>query len=80
MTIHPKVEENTKRYRDWVQKKANLPEEIQHFENDLSVIKAEMLGEVLRNGKSIRELSWSESVALDEITQVSLDLANSLYD
>jgi len=39
MTIHPRVEENTKRYRDWVQKKANLLEEIQHVEHDLAVIK-----------------------------------------
>jgi hypothetical protein len=42
MTIHPKVEEDTKRYRDWVQKKANLLEEIQHFENELDKLKAEI--------------------------------------
>ncbi len=42
MIIHPKVEEDTKRYRDWVQKKAYLLEEIQHFENQLHEIKAEI--------------------------------------
>jgi hypothetical protein len=42
MTIHPKVEEDTKRYRKWVGKKADLLEEIQHFENDLNEIKAEI--------------------------------------
>jgi hypothetical protein len=40
MTIHPKVEEDTKRYRKWVEIKADLLEEIQHFENDLNEIKA----------------------------------------
>ena len=40
MTIHSKVEENTKRYREWMLKKANLLEEIQHFENELKEIKA----------------------------------------
>ena len=40
MTIHPKVEEDTKRYREWVRKKANLLEEIQHLENELKEIKA----------------------------------------
>lgn len=42
MTIHPKVEEDTKRYQAWVTKKANLLEEIQNFENDLSKIKAKI--------------------------------------
>ena len=42
MTIHPKVEEDTKRYQAWVTKKANLLEEIQNFENDLSEIKAKI--------------------------------------
>ena len=42
MTIHPKVQEDTKRYRKWVQKKADLLEEIQHFENELNGIKAEL--------------------------------------
>ena len=42
MTIHPKVEEDTKRYRKWVQKKADLLEEIQHFENELNGIKIEL--------------------------------------
>ena len=42
MTIHPKVEEDTKRYRKWVQKKADLLEEIQHFENELNGIKVEL--------------------------------------
>ena len=40
MTIHPKVEEDTKRYENWVKKKADLLEEIEHFENDLNEIKA----------------------------------------
>lgn len=40
MTIHPKVEENTKRYGVWLQKKANLLEEIQHLEHELAEIKA----------------------------------------
>jgi prepilin-type processing-associated H-X9-DG protein len=42
MTIHPKIEEDTKRYRKWVQKKADLLEEIQHFENELNGIKTEL--------------------------------------
>jgi len=40
MTMHPKVDENTKRYRAWLQKKANLLEEIQHWERELTKIKA----------------------------------------
>ena len=42
MTIHPKIEEDTKRYQAWVQKKADLLEDIQHFENELNEIKAEL--------------------------------------
>lgn len=42
MTIHPKTEEDTKRYRAWLTKKANLLEEIQNYENDLGKIKVEI--------------------------------------
>ncbi len=42
MTIHPQVETDTKRYQTWVQKKVDLLEEIQHFENELSEIKVEL--------------------------------------
>jgi len=42
MTIHSKLEDDTKRYRKWVQKKADLLEEIQLFENELNGIKAEL--------------------------------------
>lgn len=42
MTIHPRVEEDTIRYQDWVHKKSNLLEEIQQFENELSQIKTEI--------------------------------------
>ena len=42
MTIHPKVEEDTKKYRDWVQMKADLFEEIQHIEHDFLESKAKI--------------------------------------
>jgi multidrug resistance efflux pump len=42
MTIHPKVEEDTKRYQKWVKNKAVLLEVIEHFENELNAIKAEL--------------------------------------
>ena len=42
MTIHPKAEDNTKRYISWVQKKADLLEEIEHIEHELAVIKAKI--------------------------------------
>ena len=42
MTIHPKAEDSTKRYRDWVQNKAALLEQIQHIEHDLAVIKVKI--------------------------------------
>ena len=37
MTIHPKAEEDTKKYRNWVQKKADLFEEIQHLHRQLCI-------------------------------------------
>lgn len=39
MTIHPRAEENTKKYRNWMQKKSDLLEEIQYVEHDLAAIK-----------------------------------------
>lgn len=39
MTIHPRAEENTKKYRNWIQKKSDLLEEIQYVEHDLAAIK-----------------------------------------
>jgi len=64
MTIHPKIEEDTKRYRKWAQKKADLLEEIQHFENELNGIKTEL--------KEIpRRIPWEKLKENDKFQQLA---------
>ena len=42
MTMHPEAENNQARYQKWLQKKADLLEQIQHFEHQLSTVKAKL--------------------------------------
>ncbi len=42
MTIHPKAAEDTKRYRNWIRKKADLLEQIQHLEHEIGERKAKL--------------------------------------
>ena len=42
MTMHPEAENNPARYQKWLQKKADLLEQIQHFEHQLSAVKANL--------------------------------------
>lgn len=63
MTIHPKAKENTKRYQGWVQKKANLFEEIQHVEHKLSELKAEIKA-------TPHYITWEELEEIDTFQQL----------
>lgn len=78
MTIHPKVEEDTKRYRNWVQKKSDLLEEIQHFENELNAIKAEIKQtdhripwEDLKKDDNFQQLVPARKHLLDTVKMIS---------
>jgi len=64
MTIHPKIEEDTKRYQAWVQKKADLLEDIQHFENELNEIKAELK-------KTPHRIAWENLKEDDKFQQLA---------
>jgi hypothetical protein len=77
MTIHPKIEEDTKRYRDWVQKKADLLEEIQHFENELNGIKTEIKEtphripwETLKESDKFQQLAPNRKHLLDTVKMI----------
>jgi hypothetical protein len=63
MTLHPKAEEDTKRYRDWVQKKADLFEEIQHVEHDLGEIKTKIKA-------TLHYITWEELEKKDTFQQL----------
>jgi transposase len=77
MTIHPKVEEDTKRYRKWVQKKANLLEEIEHFENEIKEIKVDLketphriLWENLKEDDKFQQLAPGRKHLLDTVKMI----------
>jgi len=42
MILHPQSTDDSKKYEKWIQKKSNLLEEIQQFENQLSTLKIEI--------------------------------------
>lgn len=78
MTIHPKVEEDTRRYRDWVRKKADLLEEIQHLEYDIEEIKAKLKETVhyiswedLDEGESFQQLAPGRKRLLDTVKMIA---------
>jgi hypothetical protein len=50
---HPESENDTKRFREWMRRKAELLEEIEHFEEDIRQIKSALAG-------TPRHLQWSE--------------------
>lgn len=63
MTIHPKIEDDTKRYNDWVKKKTDLLEEIQHFEHDVGGIKTKIK-------ETPRHITWEELEKDDKFQQL----------
>ena len=78
MTIHPKAEEDTKKYRNWVQKKADLFEEIQHIEHDFLAIKAKIKAtshyitwEKLEKDNSFQQLVPGRKRLLDTIKMIA---------
>lgn len=78
MTIHPKAEDNTKRYRIWVQKKAALLEEIQHIEHELAVIKVKVKDtphritwEELEDDDSFQQLVPGRKRLLDSVKMIA---------
>jgi len=78
MTIHPKAEEDTMKYRDWVQKKADLFEEIQHIEHDFLEIKAKIKAtshyitwEKLEKEDSFQQLVPGRKRLLDTIKMIA---------
>lgn len=64
MTIHPKEEENTKRYRHWLKKKGDLLEEIQHLEHELQTIKADMK-------ETANHIPWEKLEKNDQFQQLA---------
>lgn len=78
MTIHPKAEEDTRRYRDWVQRKADLLEEIQHLEHDIVEIKANLKQtqhyinwEDLEEGETFQQLVPGRKRLLDTVKMIA---------
>jgi transposase len=53
MTLNPETENNPATYKKWVAKKAGLLEEIEHYTNDLEVLK-----EKIKNTK--KHIAWDE--------------------
>ena len=64
MTIHPKVEGETRKYRDWLQKKADLLEEIHHLEHELGGIKADLK-------ETSRHITWDDLEGDDKFQQLA---------
>ncbi len=62
MTIHPKIEKETKKYRSWLQKKADLLDEIQHLEHELSKIKADIK-------ETPKHITWEDLEGDDKFQQ-----------
>jgi hypothetical protein len=78
MTIHPKAEEDTRKYRAWEQKKADLFEEIQHIEHDFLEIKAKIKAtshyiawENLEKDDSFQQLAPGRKRLLDTIKMIA---------
>ncbi|MCP4345298.1 MAG: hypothetical protein GY795_07205 [Desulfobacterales bacterium] len=59
LTMHPETEDNEKKYRKWVKKKADLYEQIIQFENQLEQIKI-----ILK--KTPKHITWAELEELDK--------------
>jgi transposase len=53
MTMHPEAEDNQARYHKWVEKKADLLEQIQHFEHQLEGVKAKLK-------QTPKHITWAE--------------------
>ena len=53
MTMHPETENNQARYQKWLKKKADLLEQIQHFEHQLDEVKAKLK-------QTSKHITWKE--------------------
>ncbi len=53
LTTHPETEDNEKKYRKWMQKKADLYEQIEQYENLLKQVKITLK-------KTPRHITWGE--------------------
>ncbi len=53
MTMHPEAEDNQARYHKWLKKKADLLEQIQHFEHQLEQLKAKLK-------QTPKHIAWAE--------------------
>ncbi len=59
LTMHPETEDNEKKYRKWIQKKADLYEQIVQYENQLEQIKI-----ILK--KTPKHITWAELEETDK--------------
>jgi len=53
MTMHPEAADNQARYHKWLKKKADLFEQIEHFEHQLQAVKAKLK-------QTPKHISWAE--------------------
>ena len=53
MTMHPETEDNQVRYQKWLKKKADLLEQIQHFEHQLDEVKTKLK-------QTSKHITWGE--------------------
>lgn len=53
MTMHPETEDNPVRYQKWLKKKADLLEQIQHFEHQLDEVKTKLK-------QTNKHITWGE--------------------
>jgi hypothetical protein len=87
MTIHPKTEEDARRYRDWVQRKADLLEEIQHIEHDIGEIKAKLkqtshyiTWEDLGDNEKFKQLVPGRKHLLDTVKMIAYRAETAMAD
>ncbi len=52
-TLHPEMETNAAKYQKWVQRKAELLEQIQHYEHQLAQLKADLK-------QTPKHITWAE--------------------
>jgi hypothetical protein len=78
MTIHPKAEEDTKRYQHWLHKKAELLDEIHHLEHELQQVKTEIKEtphyirwEQLEKNDSFKQLVPGRKRLLDTVKMIA---------
>ena len=59
LTMHPETENDMKKYLKWIQKKTDLHEQIEHYENQLKVVKISLK-------KTPKHITWDELKASDK--------------